>query len=400
MRILVCNVGSTSLKYKLFEMAGEAILCHGGIDGVGSASSRLRHSAAGQTVVDETRPIADQGMAIQWMTSLLLGNGPLVPGRADSLGAIAFKVVGAERITGAVVLDDRVLEAMESHTPLLPRHNPPYIEAIRHFRALAPDVPLIGLFETSFHADMPEVAYTYGVPREWAEGLGIRRLGYHGASFTFVTERAFRIVGHSSGDIRLVACHLGGSSSICAIRNGRSVDTSMGMSNQAGVSMSNRCGDLDPFVVLFAMDRLGLSTDEVRDILTTRGGLAGMSGLSGDVRDLEQAAEAGHEGAQRALAIFAYEVKKYIGAYAAAMGGLDAVVFTGGIGENGCAMRARICEGLEFLGVEIDAVRNRVRGAEAVISPDDGRVAVIVIPTNEEIVVARSAKQILNKYAS
>ncbi|MDX9862230.1 MAG: hypothetical protein RBS99_15075 [Rhodospirillales bacterium] len=218
MRILVCNVGSTSLKYKLFEMAGEAILCHGGIDGIGSASSRIRHSQAHQTIVDETRPISDQGMAIHWMTSLLLGSDAPAPGRVDSFDAIAFKVVGAEGISGAVMLDDRVLEAMESYTPLLPRHNPPYIDAIRHFRALAPDVPLVGLFETSFHAGLPEVAYTYGIPREWTEGLGIRRLGYHGASFTFIAERASRIVSPSNGDFRLVACHLGGSSSICAIR--------------------------------------------------------------------------------------------------------------------------------------------------------------------------------------
>lgn len=397
MRILVCNIGSTSLKYKLFEMSGEDILCHGGIDGVGRASSRISHSTGGELVVDEMRPIADQFTAIGQMVELLVKGKHPVLDSFDALGAIAFKVVGAAGITGAVVLNDGVLDAMEAHTPLLPRHNPPYITAIRYFRKLTPDVPLIGLFETSFHATIPEKAYTYGVPHDWVEQLGVRRLGYHGASFTYIAERVVQILGKPAGAFCVIACHLGGSSSICAIKNGRSVDTSMGMSTQAGVSMSSRCGDIDPFALLYVMDRLGLSTDEVREILTSEGGLAGISGLSGDMRELERAASKGHEGAQKALDIFAYEVKKYIGAYAASMGGLDAVVFTGGIGENGCAMRARICDGLEFLGVEIDAKRNQIRGVEAIISPDEGHVSVLVVPTNEEIIVARSAAKILER---
>ncbi len=395
MKVLVCNVGSTSFKFKLFEMPGESLLCKGGIDGVGASSSSISYSVAGNPVVDQTRMVADQAAAINQMVDILTTGGNPVLECMGTLDAIAFKVVGAEGIFGEVIMDDSVLEAMEAYTPLLPRHNPPYIGAIRFFAKLAPTVPLIGLFENSFHTTIPERAYTYGVPRAWAEQLGVRRYGYHGASFTYISEQVAKMLGRTGNDLRVVACHLGGSSSICAIKNGQSLDTSMGMSSQAGVSMSNRCGDLDPFGLLFVMDRLKLSTGQMREILTSQGGLAGISGLSGDIRELERAAAQDHEGAQRALEVFAYEVKKYIGAYAAALGGVDALVFTGGVGENGCDMRARICEGLQFLGIEIDTELNQVRGETKRISSDATRTPVLVIPTNEEIIVARSAVKVL-----
>jgi acetate kinase len=311
------------------------------------------------------------------------------------MDAIGFKVVGANGTTGAVRLDDRVLSAMEEYNALLLRHNPPCIAAIRDFRDLIPDVPLVGLFETTFHRDMPPHAYTYGVPRGWCEKHGVRRYGYHGASFRYLCERVPHVLGGAVETSRLVLCHLGGSSSVCAAENGRSVDTSMGMSNQAGVSMTNRCGDVDPFVIPYVMDRENLTTEQIRAVLSTKGGLAGISGLSGDVRELEEAAADGHQGAALALAVYAYEVKKYIGAYAAALGGLDALVFAGGIGENGIAMRARICTGLTFLGIDLDPARNEARGVESLISRDGASVPIIVIPTNEEIIVARETKDLM-----
>ena len=268
------------------------------------------------------------------------------------LNGIGFKVVGGRGVTGATLLDDQVLAAMEEYVPLLPAHNPPYIAAVRLFRDLLPGVPLVGLFETAFHDGMPPRAYLYSVPYEWYERYGVRRFGYHGASFRYIAGRVPELLGRSPETLRLVACHLGGSSSVCAIQGGRSVDTSMGMSAQAGIPMANRCGDVDPFVLPYVMDRAGLSTEEIRRVLVTNGGLRGISGVSGDMRDLELAAAKGEARAKLALDIFAYSVKKYIGAYAAAMGGLDAIAFSGGIGENGIEMRREICRGLEFLGVE------------------------------------------------
>ena len=395
MQILVCNVGSTSLKYKMFEMPFETELCRGGIEKVGTETAFSYFQAKGADRVESIMNIADQTAAIGRMVDCLTSTNARVLESLGSLDAIAFKVVGADGISGTVILDEAVLNSMEVHTPLLPCHNPPYIEAIRIFARLVPHVPLIGLFETTFHGSLPEAAYTYGVPSRWKNELHLRRYGYHGASFTYINEQAAKVISQPGNDFKLIVCHLGGSSSICAIRNGKSIDTSMGMSNQAGVSMSNRCGDLDPFLLLYVMDRLELTTNQMREELTTNGGLAGISEMGGDVQELELAASKGHKGAQRALEVYSYEVKKYIGAYAAALGGLDALIFTGGIGENGCNMRARICDGLKFLGIEIHMELNKVQSETKKISPGDANVPVWVIPTNEEIVVARSALGVL-----
>jgi acetate kinase len=333
--------------------------------------------------------IPDQRAAIRLMISLLLEHSAGGMRELRELDGIGFKVIGARNVTGAVLLDEPVLAAMEEYTPLLPSHNPPYVEAIRLFRELLPAVPLVGLFETAFHADLPPCAYLYPVPYEWYERHGVRRYGYHGASLRYVAERVPVLLGRPADGLRLVACHLGGSSSICAIHSGRSVDTSMGMSNQAGIPMATRCGDVDPFILLYVMERDGLSVEEIRRILVAQAGLAGLSGLSGDVRDLEQAAMQGHHRAALALDVFAYAVKKYIGAYAAVLGGIDVLAFAGGIGEHGVEMRQRICDGLGFLGIALDAERNRVRGQEAIISKRGAPVTVVVVPTNEEIIVAR-----------
>lgn len=385
MKIVICNVGSTSLKYKLYDMGDERILARGKVDGVGGDAA-FEQTVDGGKAVSGRKSLPDQESAVRFMIETL-------PVPMHAMDAIGFKVVGADGVTGAVRLDETVLAAMRAHNPLLPRHNPPYIAAIEIFAAVAPDVPLIGLFETDFHRDIPPEAYLYGVPYEWHERHSVRRYGYHGASLRYVTERTAEILGRTPA--RMIACHLGGSSSICAIKDGRSVDTSMGMSAQAGISMSNRCGDVDPFVIPFVMDRESLSTDEVRNVLTSRSGLLGLSGISGDVRLLEVAAAEGRPRADLALKVFAYEVRKYIGAYAAVLGGLDVLVFTGGIGENGAAMRRRICENLGFLGIQLSTTNEAVAGVEAAISPADARVPVLVVPTDEEIIVARACQRVL-----
>jgi acetate kinase len=396
MKILVCNVGSTSLKYQVFEMPGERQLAHGGMERIGSHTAHFRHRAASKPEVSDAEPLLDQRAAIQRMISLLCDARVGALADLRELNGIGFKVVGARGVSGAALLDDQVLAAMEEYVPLLPAHNPPYIAAVRLFRDLLPGVPLVGLFETAFHDGMPPRAYLYSVPYEWYERYGVRRFGYHGASFRYIAGRVPKLLGRSPDTLRLVACHLGGSSSVCAILGGRSVDTSMGMSAQAGIPMANRCGDVDPFVLPYVMDRAGLSTEEIRRVLVTNGGLLGISGVSGDMRDLELAAAKGEARARLALEVFAYAVKKYIGAYAAAMGGLDVIAFAGGIGENGIEMRREICRGLEFLGVELDEHRNQVRKAEAIISKEGARVAVLVVPTNEEIVVARETARIIS----
>jgi acetate kinase len=399
MKILICNVGSTSLKYQLIEMDGESVLARGGVERVGAAASPMRHQAGGGPEITREIHAPDHSAAVAEMLALLQDPDPAVGvvRTLDDVAAIGFKVVGARGVTGAVRLDERVLRAMEEYNPVLPAHNPPYLAAIRIFERLAPQIPRVGLFETTFHRHIPDYAWIYSVPYEWYEKYGVRRYGYHGASLRYVSERVPALLGRPAAGLRLVACHLGGSSSICAVKDGRSIDTSMGLTPQAGVPMSSRSGDFDPFVIPFIQEREGLDAAGVVRALTTNGGLKGISGVSGDMRDLEEAAAAGNDRARLALEAFAYDVKKYIGAYAAAMGGLDAIAFSGGIGENGVKMRAQICEGLEFLGVELDEAHNEAaRRVEAVISREGARTSVLVVPTNEEIIVARACVAVLS----
>ena len=302
----------------------------------------------------------DHSAAVAEMLALLQDPDPAVGviRSLDEVAAVGFKVVGARGVTGAVRLDEPVLRAMEEYNPVLPAHNPPYLAAIRIFERLVPAIPRIGLFETTFHRDIPDYAWIYSVPYEWYEKYGVRRYGYHGASLRYVSERVPALLGRPAAGLRLVACHLGGSSSVCAVKDGRSIDTSMGLTTQAGVPMSSRSGDFDPFVIPFIQEREGLTPAGVGRALTTNGGLKGISGVSGDVRDLEEAAAAGNDRARLALDAFAYDVKKYIGAYAAAMGGLDAIAFAGGIGENGVEMRAQYLRGTRVPG------RGAGRGAQ------------------------------------
>jgi acetate kinase len=357
MNLLVPNLGSTSLKYQILEMPSEKVLARGRIE-------RVRDYAE---AIDR---IATAGIPVD---------------------AVAFKAVHAgPRYRGTFVIDDGVMCALEEFLPAAPAHNAIYLSAIRAFRQALPGIPLVAAFETEFHAAMPACSTLYGVPAEWrAEGVG--RYGFHGASHQYVAERCAALLGRET---RLVSCHLGGSSSICAIERGRSIDTTMGFSPQSGLENATRPGDLDAFAVLFMMERHGWTTAQVRAQLAKGGGLAGLSGIAGgDVRDLEQAAAAGDAHAAEALHVLVYQVKKTIGAYAAAMGGLDAVAFTGGIGENSSSLRAACCQGLEFLGIALDSELNERATGDRMVSK--GLVAVIALATNEEPIVARRAFQLL-----
>jgi acetate kinase len=365
MNILAPNLGSTSLKYKLFDMPSEVVLASGRLERVVDYSSALSEIETGGAAID----------------------------------AVVFKAVHAgPRFRGTHRVDDALLAAMQEYLPAAPVHNAIYLAGMRAFRERLPGVPLVAALETEFHATLPERAARYGVPAKWHERHGVRRYGFHGASHQYVGERAPELAGLARDSARLVSCHLGGSSSMAAIVGGCSIDTTMGFSPQSGLENATRHGDLDVFAVLFVMAREGWDVGEVTCQLGRTGGLAGLSGIaSGDVRDLEHAATQGDAGATLALDVFAYQVQKTLGAYAAAMGGLDLIAFTGGIGENAPGLRRRCCEPLAFLGLALDAERNEGGTGDRVVSSPDSRIAVVVLATNEELVVARRAFALLGR---
>jgi acetate kinase len=362
MNVLVPNLGSTSLKYQVLEMPAERTLARGRFERVSDYRAAIRQIPLEDTPVD----------------------------------VVAFKAVHAgAAFRGVYVIDAQVEAAIERFLPAAPAHNTIYLTGIRAFREALPSTALVAAFETAFHSTMPEYAARYGVPRSWREDDEIRRYGFHGASHEYAAARAPEILGRAAR--RLVNCHLGGSSSMCAILDGRSVDTTMGFSPQSGLENATRHGDLDVFAVLTMMERHGWDAEEVRRQLTKTGGLAGLSGVDGgDMRDIEAAASAGNGDAALAIELFAYQVRKTIGAYAAAMSGLDAIAFTGGIGENSPALRRAVCAGLEFLGVSLDAVANESGAGDRVVSPESAAVGAVVLTANEELIVARRAFRLLS----
>lgn len=396
MRILVSNVGSSSYKFRLFEMEGERLLAEGGVERIGNPPSRYSYrSAAWRT--EGVLEAPDHLAAIHHVMAFLTDSaeGPPVLRSIGELDGVGFKAVFAKGYLTSAVVDEGVIAGLEAYIPILPVHNPAYIAAIRAFQELAPGVPLVAVFETWFHQTLPPYAQELGVPRSWVREHGIRRYGFHGASHRWISQRApelLEAIGRlrvPREELRLISCHLGGSSSLCAIRGGRSVDTTMAFSTQSGLLQGTRCGDLDPFVPLYMMEVGGLSLQAVQQALQKDAGLAGISGVGGDMRDIWEAARKGNPDAQLALDTFHYGVKKWIGAYAAALGGVDAIAFTGGIGERGAENRAAILEGLEFLGVRLDPERNAQLRGEGAIHREDSTVALLVIPANEEIIVAR-----------
>jgi acetate kinase len=403
MNILVANVGSSSYKFHVLDPDTEDVLARGGVERIGNPPSRYAYRARNRAEQAGQLNAPDHVAAIRHALAFLSddADGPPLLRSLGDLDGVGFKTVFAQGFLSSAVIDEAVVAGLEAYIPVLPLHNPAYIASIRAFERLAPKVPRVAVFETWFHETMPDYAREFGVPRAWVREHGIRRYGFHGASHRYISQRVPALLarlGRLSAPVealRVISCHLGGSSSLCAIRGGRSVDTSMGFSAQSGVLQGTRCGDMDPFVPLYMMRAGGLTLDDVERALMRDAGLAGVSGTGGDMRDILAAAQAGSADAQLALDTFHYGVKKTIGAYAAALGGLDALVFTGGIGEKGRENRAAICEGLEFLGVALDPARNDALQGEGNIAREGSRVPVLVIPANEELIVARETARLV-----
>ena len=392
MKVLVANLGSTSFKYRLFDMTDEQQVARGGIERIGEAESSCFVEIGGRRS-EEVAPVPDHAEAVRRCLAQLTDPEKGCLKSASDVSAIGFKAVHGGSVSGVQRVTSELLQAMEEMNGVAPAHNPPYINAMRLLHEQLPEIPLIAAFETDFHQTIPARNRYYAIPYEWAtEGL-VRRWGFHGASHRYIAVRTAELLGRN--DLRVISCHLGGSSSLTAIRNGESVGNSLGMSPQSGLPHNNRVGDFDPFALPVIMKRTGKSLEEVLDDLACRSGLLGLSGVSGDVRDVSEAAEAGNERAQLALDVFAGSVRQYLGAYLVELGGADAIVFTGGIGENRPEFRAKVCQGLEEFGIVLDDEKNASTRDEAPIHSDSSGTQIWVIPTNEELIVARQAKQLL-----
>lgn len=373
--VLIANIGSTSFKYRLFDMSGPAVLAQGRIERIGQAGGCPNYEAA-----------------LARCMEAIVGPGKALAS-ASELAGIGFKAVHAGTVSGTRLIDDEVLAAMEEFSFLAPAHNPPYIAAMRAFRHAMPEVPLVALFETAFFDRLDEATVTYAVPYEWKEAFGVRRYGFHGASHRAASERARQLCG--GGDLRHISCHLGGSSSVAAVLGGVAVDTSFGISPQSGLPQNNRVGDLDVFAALYVMEKRGLTAAEMARTLACEAGLAGIAGGSGDVRDLSEAAARGDRRARLALDVFVRAVRHYLGAFLLELGGIDVLTFSGGIGENSSDVRAAVCAGLAGFGIELDAGRNAELRGEGRISRDGAAVTVLVLPADEETVVARAVGSFL-----
>jgi len=397
MNVLVINCGSSSLKYQLINMNDESVLAKGLAERIGIEGSVIKHEAEGKEKVVIKEPMKSHKEAINIVLKSLVDPVYGAVKSLEEIDAVGHRVVhGGEKFASSVKITDEVVNAMKECTDLAPLHNPPNIIGIEACKELLPNVPMVGTFDTAYHQTMPEVSYIYPLPYELYKELGIRRYGFHGTSHRYVAERAAALTGKDIKDLKIISCHLGNGASVTAINGGKSVDTSMGLTPLEGLVMGTRCGDIDPAIVTFLMNKKNMSVADIDNLLNKQSGVLGISGVSSDFRDIEEAAEKGNHRAQLALDKFDYTVKKYIGSYAAAMGGVDVVVFTAGLGENSKGNRKAICEGLEFLGITIDDEKNNTRGKEVLISKDHGSVKVFVIPTNEELMIARDT-QFLSK---
>ena len=390
MKVLVINAGSSSLKYQLLDTDSQDVLAKGLCERIG-IDGKFTYKAPGKETID-ARDVAmpTHAEAIQAVLDALVDPANGVVGSMKEIEAVGHRVVhGGETFASSVKIDGKVMAALEECIPLAPLHNPANITGIKACTAvMGPDVPQVAVFDTAFHQTMPPVAYTYALPYEYYQQDKVRRYGFHGTSHKYVTQRAADMLGKPIESLKLISCHLGNGSSIAAVNHGRSVDTSMGFTPLAGLPMGTRSGDLDAGILEFLMNKYGMDIKEMLNVLNKKSGVQGVSGVSSDFRDLGAAADNGNSRAALALDMFAYSVKKYIGSYAAAMGGADAIIFTAGVGENDGPCRMAIASGLEFMGVKMDADANNVRGKEAIISAIDSKVKVLLIPTNEELMIA------------
>ena len=392
MKILVANLGSTSFKYRLLDMSDERQLARGGIERIGSPESRC-FVEIGDDHRELTAQVPDHAEAVRRCLAQLTDAESGCLKDASEVSAIGFKAVHGGRVSGVQRVTADVLAAMEEMSQIAPAHNPPYIAAMRLLSQRLPEIPLVAAFETGFHLTVPDRLRYYAVPYEWAETMHLERWGFHGASHRYIAARTAELLGRS--DLRIISCHLGGSSSLCAIRGGKSVMTSMGMSPQSGLPQNNRVGDFDPFALPLVMQHTGKSLDEVLAFLANEGGLKGISGTSGDLRDVEQAIAAGSKQAKLAFDVYVSEIRRYLGSLLVELGGVDVIVFTGGIGENGVNVRAAVCENLSELGIVLDARANVTAKGEAKINAAESRAQIWIVPTNEELIVARQAKALL-----
>ena len=394
MNVLVINAGSSSLKYQLMDPETGAVSAKGLCERIG-IDGRLTHKV-GNRKVEMDIPMPTHSEAITAVLDILVDKENGVIASTDEIDAVGHRVLhGGMKFSDSCIIDDKCIKAIEDCIPLGPLHNPANLMGIRACQAVMPGKPQVAVFDTAFHMTMPPKAYIYAIPKTYYENDDIRRYGFHGTSHKYVTRRAIALTGRQ--DIKLINCHLGNGSSLSAVKDGKCQDTSMGLSPLAGVCMGTRSGDIDACVVQFIMNKYGMTADECLNMLNKKSGVLALSGVSSDFRDIEDAAAKGNADAALALEKFAYEVRKYVGAYAAALGGCDCLVFTAGVGENSASMRARICEGLEYMGVKLDPERNNVRGKEALISADDSKVQVWVIPTNEELMIAQDTAELVGK---
>ena len=398
MKVLVINCGSSSLKYQLIDMEGEKVLCKGLCERIGIEGSVITHKVGGKKW-EEFIPFPTHTEAfaavVKMMTS---GEGKVIDHMSD-VSAIGHRVVhGGEKIKESCLVTEDLIKTIEELAPLAPLHNPAGVLGLRAAQEVfGQDVPNVAVFDTAFHSTMPAKAYMYALPYECYEKYGIRRYGFHGTSHRYVSKTAAQYLGKDPSELKIVTCHLGNGSSIAAVDGGKVLDTSMGMTPLAGLIMGTRCGDLDPSIPGFLMNTAGMTADEVDSLMNKKSGFLGVSGISSDNRDVTEAAEAGNERAHLANEMLSYQIKKYIGGYAAAMGGLDCVVFCGGIGENGPELRSSVCSGLDFLGIKVNEEQNKIRGLDINdITGEDSRVKVLVICTNEELMIARDTQEIVS----
>ncbi|QGU95238.1 acetate/propionate family kinase [Clostridium bovifaecis] len=393
MKILVINCGSSSLKYQLIDMTTEQPLAQGLVERIGLEGAVLTHKVDGNKYVIE-EPMKDHKKAIELVLNALVDKEHGVISDMSEISAVGHRVVhGGEKYAGSVLIDEDVMKALDDFIKLAPLHNPPNIIGINACKELMPSTPMVGVFDTAFHQTLPTHAYMYSLPYELYKEHGVRKYGFHGTSHKYVSSVAAEMLEKDVKDLKIITCHLGNGASLAAVKNGQCIDTTMGFTPLAGLAMGTRCGNVDPAIVTFLMKELNLSVEEVDNLMNKKSGVFGISGVSSDFRDIESAAAEGNERAQLALDMFKYRVIQYVGAYTAVMGGVDAIVFTAGLGENGIEIREEIGNALEFVGAKIDKEKNNVRGKARIISTDDSKVKLMVIPTNEELMIARDTKK-------
>ncbi len=398
MKILVINCGSSSLKYQFIDMKNEEVIAKGLAERIGIEGSVLKHQPGDSDKITIERPMTTHKEALQAVIDALTDKSHGVIKDMGEITAVGHRVVHAgEKFAFSVILNKDVMDALKECIDIAPLHNPPNIMGIEACRQILPEVTMVGVFDTAFHQTMPKEAYIYAIPYEYYEKYRIRRYGFHGTSHKYVAERAAAILGKPIEQLKLITCHLGNGASITAVKNGESVDTSMGFTPLEGLAMGTRCGDIDPAIIKYLSDKENITVAQIDGILNKKSGVFGVSGVSNDFRDIEEAANNGNERAKLALDVYVYKVKKYIGAYAAAMNGVDAVIFTAGIGENSATIRKAICNDMCFLGIELDEEKNKVRGIETDLSKDGSKTRILLIPTNEELMIARDTMRLIGR---